>query len=96
MAGYLKAPADAYEVQALVARGQAADAAFPRHWKSGGPSRVAEPTHAPLPAQGVWASPAAAGGWPFNLRLIEVEIALRLGKSVTPGQAAALRWSHRA
>ena len=90
LAGHLASPADAYAVQALVARGQATDAAFPRHWKSGGASRSTELTHAPLPAKGVWSSPATAGGWPFNLRLIEVEIALRLGQSVTPAQAAAL------
>ena len=28
----------------------------PRHWKSGGPSRDAMLTHAPLPPAGVWAS----------------------------------------
>ena len=32
----------------------------PRHWKSGGPSRDAVLTHAPLPPAGVWASPADA------------------------------------
>ena len=31
---------------------------LPRHWKSGGPSREAVLTHAPLPPAGVWASPA--------------------------------------
>lgn len=82
---------DAYEVQALVARAlRGPGAGFPRHWKSGGPSREAALTHAPLPVQGVWSSPAQARDWPCNLRLIEVEIALRLGRDVTPAEAAVL------
>ena len=86
LAGHLKTAADAYSVQALVA----GPGPFPRHWKSGGPSRTAEATHAPLPSAGVWASPAEARAWSFNFRLIEVEIALRLGSDVTPDQAAVL------
>lgn len=91
LAGLLQAPEDAYAVQAWVARElQGPDAPFPRHWKSGGPSREAVLTHAPLPPEGVWPSPADAGGWHFNCRLIEAEIALRLGRAVTPQQAATL------
>ncbi len=82
---------DAYAVQARVAAAlEGADAPFPRHWKSGGPSRSAVLTHAPLPAAGVWASPAVAAGFHFNLRLIEAEIALRLGEAVTPAMAERL------
>ena len=62
----------------------------PRHWKSGGPSREAVATHAPLPPAGVWASPAQAGAWPFNLRGIEAEVALRLREPVDARLAAAL------
>jgi 2-keto-4-pentenoate hydratase len=62
----------------------------PRHWKSGGPSRDAPATHAPLPPAGVWASGASAGDWPFQFRGIEAEIALRLARSVDAAQAAAL------
>ncbi len=91
LAERLTTPAEAYAVQALVAHGMRADdSAFPGAWKSGGPSRTADSTHAPLPANGVWASPADASGWPFKLRLIEVEIALRLGRAVTAAEAAAL------
>jgi 2-keto-4-pentenoate hydratase len=87
----LHGAADAYAVQARVAAAlPGADAAFPRYWKSGGPSREAVATHAPLPPAGVWASPADGSGWHGNLRLIEVEIALRLAAPVTPAQAAAL------
>jgi len=82
--------AQAYGVQDAVARELGQESTFPRHWKSGGPSREAPLTHAALPAAGVWASPAAVGDWPLNLRLIEAEIALRLGSDVTPAQAAAL------
>lgn len=61
-----------------------------RFWKSGGPSRDAVLTHAPLPPQGVWASPAAAGEWPLRLRGVEAEIALRLGRDVDAALAATL------
>jgi 2-keto-4-pentenoate hydratase len=47
-------------------------------------------THAPLPPAGVWASPADAKAWPFNWRVIEAEIALRLGRSVDAALAATL------
>jgi 2-keto-4-pentenoate hydratase len=91
LAGMLLTPDDAYTVQALVAQElQGSGAPFPRFWKSGGPSREAVLTHAPLPPEGVWASPADARSWPFNIRLIEVEIALRLAREVTPAQAAAM------
>lgn len=81
----------AYAVQDGVARRYAWFALGPpRHWKSGAPSRAAVATHAALPPPGVWASPAAAGAWPFRLRGIEAEIALRLGRDVEPAFAATL------
>lgn len=87
----LKGPDDAYAVQDQVARECGwVDAGLARHWKSGGPSRAASLTHAPLPPRRVWTSPADAGATPFHLRLIEAEIALRLACDVTPAQAAAL------
>jgi 2-keto-4-pentenoate hydratase len=87
----LAAPEDAYAVQDLVAQ-QAGWQAGPvaRYWKSGGPARTAALTHAPLPEEGVWPSPGDARGRHYNLRLIEAEVALRLGQEVTPAQAAAL------
>jgi 2-keto-4-pentenoate hydratase len=93
LAGALQTLDEAYLAQAMVAEamhGHAADVAFARFWKSGGPSREAVQTHAALPPEGVWASPADARTWPFTLRLIEVEIALRLAREVTPAEAAAL------
>ena len=82
---------DAYWVQDRVARdGGLQDAGVPRHWKSGGPNRTAVLTHAPLPPAGVWTSPATAGDHPFNFRVIEAEIALRLARDVTPQDALAL------
>ncbi len=83
--------AAAYAAQAGVAGalGWFGDAA-PRHWKSGGPSRDAILTHAPLPPAGVWSSPADAKAWPFTLRGIEAEVALRLGETVDAKRAAAL------
>jgi 2-keto-4-pentenoate hydratase len=81
----------AYDVQAAVARalGWFGDS-VPRHWKSGGPSRDAVLTHAPLPPAGVWNSPADAGTWPFTMRCIEAEVALRLREPVDSKRAAAL------
>jgi 2-keto-4-pentenoate hydratase len=61
----------------------------PLYWKSGGPSRQATLTHAPLFAGGVWPSPAVAGAH-FNFRLIEAEIAVRLAQDVTAARAATL------
>ena len=57
----------AYAVQDGVAlvMGWFAGRDVPRHWKSGGANRAAEMAHAPLPPQGVWASPADARQWPF-------------------------------
>lgn len=82
---------DAYLVQAALGNelGWFGDAPA-RHWKSGGASRSAVMTHAPLPPAGVWASPAEARAWPFRLRFIEAEIALRLGQAVDAELAATL------
>lgn len=84
--------AGAYGVQARVAAamGWFDDTAVPAHWKSGGPSREAALTHAPLPPAGVRASPAQFADMHFNAPGIEAEIALRLGANVTPERAAAL------
>ena len=82
---------DAYLVQTAVANELGwFDDGPARHWKSGGASRSAVMTHAPLPPAGVWASPADARAWPFRLRYIEAEIALRLGREVDADLAAAL------
>jgi 2-keto-4-pentenoate hydratase len=89
--GLLQSPEEAYAVQARVAReGGWFDAAVPGFWKSGGPTRSAVLTHAPLPPRHVRPSPADARDIHFNVRLIEAEVALRLGREVTPAQAAAL------
>lgn len=80
----------AYEVQQGVAdRLQWFKQETPRHWKSGGPSREAVLTHAPLPPDGIWRSPAASA-WRFAMRGIEAEIALRLAVDVDAALAASL------
>jgi 2-keto-4-pentenoate hydratase len=81
---------DAYAVQQAVWTGAGGTGTFARWWKSGGPSREATLTHAPLPDPGVWTSPADARAYHFNFRLVEAEIALRLARAVTPEQAKAL------
>ena len=85
----------AYAVQAGVGRALGWFAGLParsapHHWKSGGPSRQATLTHAPLPPHGVWASPADAHSWPFHLRGIEAEVALRVHVLRDPQRAATL------
>ena len=80
----------AYAVQDEVARTMGwFDRPVPQHWKSGGPSQTATLTHAGLPPQHVWPSPADASGTHFNWRLIEAEVALRLGRDVSPADAQA-------
>ncbi|WER48790.1 fumarylacetoacetate hydrolase family protein [Cupriavidus sp. WKF15] len=86
----LATPEEAYAVQAAVAGSLGWHAAGPGYWKSGGPSRQARLTHAQLPADGVWSSPAMAGDRHFTWRGIEAEIALRLARPVSPEDAAAL------
>jgi 2-keto-4-pentenoate hydratase len=81
---------DAYAVQQRVAQALGWFDAPPRYWKAGGPSREAVLTNAPLPPQGVWTSPAQAGHWPFHMRGIEAEVALRLGCAVDPALASTL------
>lgn len=88
--GLLKTAEDAYAVQEQVARAAGwFDQPVPQHWKSGAASRTATLTHAPLPPQQVWASPADARATHFNVRFIEAEVALRLGRDVTPADAQA-------
>ncbi|HEY0823630.1 MAG TPA: 2-keto-4-pentenoate hydratase, partial [Ramlibacter sp.] len=89
--GLLQEAKDAYAVQDRVARAMGwFGEPVPRHWKSGGPSRGTVLTHAPLPPERVWHGPANARDEHFNLRLIEAEVALRLGRDVTPADAQAL------
>lgn len=60
------------------------------HWKSGGPSREEPLTHAPLPPDGVHLVSADLSGWPLRLRIVEAEVALRLGSEVAPQAALQL------
>lgn len=93
LAAVLRDAADAYAVQDLVTRSLATQPqGVPRFWKSGGLGADGLYPHAPLPAEGVWTGPADAGSWHFNICLIEAEIALRLGRAVTPVQAAAMTY----
>lgn len=91
LADALASAGEAYEAQQRVAEalGWFAGGA-PRHWKSGGPGRDQPLTHAPLPPAGVWASPGDARHWPMQHRLVESEIALRLGRDVDAALAATL------
>ena len=91
LAHALSDSAQAYAVQQAVARAlRWFDGGAPAYWKSGGPSRDAALTHAPLPPEGVWRSPADARSWPFTSPSIEAEIALRLARPVDAASAASL------
>jgi 2-keto-4-pentenoate hydratase len=88
--GLLQTPEEAYAVQDRVAQELGwFGPGVAGHWKSGGPTRAAPLTHAPLPPQNVWTSPADVRGTHFNARLLEAEVALRLGREVTPADAQA-------
>jgi 2-keto-4-pentenoate hydratase len=92
LAAALKTPADAYAVQdRLLAGLDGPGAGTPRWWKSGGPSRDAALTHAPLPAGGVRPSGSDTAGLHLRSHLIEAEVAFRLARDVTAADAAALR-----
>lgn len=83
--------AAAYAVQDQVAVELGWFASGPaRHWKSGGPSRGATLTHAPLPPRNVRGKAADFGDVAFHAPGVEAEIALRLGIDVTPERAQAL------
>lgn len=84
--------ATAYAVQDdLVARlGWHADGA-PQYWKSGGGSRTATLTHAPLAPNGVRTQrPAHFADLALHKPGIEAEIALRVGVSLTAAEVALL------
>lgn len=83
-------PAHAYAIQQAVAESMGWPYAEAGHWKSGGPGPDALQTHAPLPEAGVRRSPADLRDIPFNLRCIEVEIALRLGVAIDTRTASTL------
>lgn len=88
----LQSPEEAYAVQDGVAAALGwFDGGAPRFWKSGGASRDAVLTHAPLPPSGVRSSPASFGDWPLHTRAIEAEIALRLAVGVDAARAAQLQ-----
>ncbi len=82
---------DAYAVQQVVYKTlQGANTPVAQTWKSGGPNRSSEQTHAALLPQGILKSGADMGHWPLNIRIVEIEIALRMNHEVTPADAVAL------
>jgi 2-keto-4-pentenoate hydratase len=90
LADQVQSAGDAYAIHDWLLQAIDGTAAVPGHWKSGGPSRDAPLTHAPLPVRGVMASPADAHALPLRQWRIEAEVALRLGAEVDAAQAALL------
>lgn len=62
----------------------------PQYWKSGGGSRQATLTHARLRPAGVRQGPADFSDLSMGPVGIEAEIALRIGREITPDEAAGL------
>ena len=87
----LQTTAEAYAVQNLVLKAlETQEVRLAAAWKSGGPNRVSEQTHAELLTGGVLQSGVNMADWPLNIRIIEIEIALRLNRAVTPELAAMI------
>jgi 2-keto-4-pentenoate hydratase len=80
----------AYDVQERLYRALGQPPGVPPYWKSGAPTRAEPLRHAPLPVAGVRPSDADLADLPLRHRWIEAEVALRLGRSVTPETARQL------
>ncbi|QHE87268.1 fumarylacetoacetate hydrolase family protein [Hydrogenophaga sp. BPS33] len=86
--GLLHTEEQAYAAQdCLLAALGASPGACPMHWKSGAPTRVDVSKHAPLPARGVRKSGSDVGDLRLGHRLFEAEVALRVGREVSPKEA---------
>lgn len=66
----------------------------PTYWKSGGPGKEKAILHAALPPDGVLASPGDASDLLLFAPGIEAEIALRLGRDVTPNISDQLTYAN--
>lgn len=89
----LKTTADAYAIQNQVYRSlEGQDVSLAQAWKSGGPNRASEQTHAALLAQGIVQSGVDLSNWPLNIRIVEIEIAFRLNREVTAQTAQSLTY----
>jgi len=85
--------ADAYAVQEQVLKSlQGEPAPVAQFWKTGGPNRTSEQTHAALLPEGILKSGTDMQNWPLNIRIVEIEVALRLKTDVTPETAATLSY----
>lgn len=78
---------DAYAVQEQLYSALGHPAGVAPYWKSGGPTRNDAMRHAPLPVAGVKKSGSSLEGVNLRNRCVEAEVALRLGKAVTPEAA---------
>jgi len=88
--GHVTSAEQAYGIQERLYAALRNPPGVPRHWKSGGPTRSDPMRHAPLPVAGVRPSGASMEGVHLRNRWIEAEVALRLGREVTPQMAQAL------
>jgi 2-keto-4-pentenoate hydratase len=88
--GRITSEEQAYAVQELllVALGESPGA--PRTWKSGAASRSEPLKHAPLPAVGVRPAGISLSDLHLRHRWFEAEVALRIGREVTPDEAQQL------
>ena len=83
----LEGPAEAHQIQALVA----AEMGDVGAWKTGAPSPEDEPIMAPIFAGLVWPSPGRLAARSFHKLGIEAEIAYRLGRDLPPRERSYTR-----
>lgn len=88
--------AQAYAIQERLFAAIGNPPGVPRYWKSGAPSRADTMRHAPLPVHGVRPAGCALDGLHLRHRWIEAEVALRLGRAVTPADARGLAFADAA
>lgn len=88
--GELPRPRDALEAYAIQHEVAAATGPI-GGWKVGAPGPEAQPSCAPMPASGILASPARLDPALYADRLIESEIAFRLGRDLKPRPAPYTR-----
>ncbi len=85
--GLITSEAQAYAVQDRLLETIEGNAAGARHWKSGAPTRADAPKHAPLPSGRVRNTGADVSDLRLRHHWIEAEVALRIGREITPQQA---------
>lgn len=94
--GLVTSVEQAYAIQDRLYQALGNPPGVPRYWKSGGASRAEPMRHAPLPVAGVRPAAASVSDLRLHQRWIEAEVALRLGRDVTPEDAREIGFENSA